>query len=275
MKERRVESYWVRNLLCGAVIGAGAILPGVSGSVLAVILGIYRPMMEMLTHPFQSLPKYWNWLLPLGIGGAAGFWIFAKGITLALSYSAAITTWLFVGLIVGTFPQLLREAGKEGHPPSAWLSFAVCGTVMFTALFYISRVASIHVEPNFWWWCFCGVLWGAGVVIPGMTTSSILMALDLYRPVMDGLSQMRLSILLGAVPGMLVTIAALAHVVSWLFRKHYAQAFYGILGIVTASTLVIIPVFYSGVGEVLLAVACGVGGFVLAYLLGKLDVPEK
>lgn len=275
MKGRSAEFHWFRNLLCGILIGAAAILPGVSGGVLAVIFEIYRPMMEMLTHPVLSLPKYWKWIPPLGIGWAIGFWVFAKGIVLALNYSTAVTTWLFVGLIIGTLPQLLREAGKEGHPHSAWLSFALCGAAMFAALFYVSRVAAIHVEPNFWWFGFCGVLWGAGVVIPGMTTASILMALDLYQPLMDGLSQMRFSILLAAIPGMLLTIAALARVVSWLFEKHYAQAFHGILGIVVASTLVIIPVRYHGIGEILLAGICGAGGFALAFLLGKLDMQEK
>lgn len=275
MAEKSVGAHWLRNLLCGILIGAGAILPGVSGGVLAVVFGIYRPMMELLTHPRVSLPKYWKWMPPLGIGWAIGFWVFAKGIALALNYSASITTWLFIGLIAGTFPQLFREGGKEGRPRSAWVSFVLCGAVMFAGLFYVSRVAGIHVEPNFWWYGFCGVLWGAGVVIPGMTTASILMALDLYQPLMAGLSQMRFSILLSALPGMLLTIAALAHAASWLFQKHYPQAFHGILGIVAASTLVIIPVSYRGAGEILLAALCGIGGFALAFLLGKLDGAEK
>ena len=40
----------LRDFLCGVLIGAGAILPGVSGGVLAVVFGIYRPLMEMLTR---------------------------------------------------------------------------------------------------------------------------------------------------------------------------------------------------------------------------------
>ena len=45
----------VRWLLCGVLIGAGAILPGVSGGVLAVIFDIYRPFMELLTSPRKAL----------------------------------------------------------------------------------------------------------------------------------------------------------------------------------------------------------------------------
>ena len=49
--------HWLRNLLCGLLIGAGAILPGVSGGVLAVVFDIYRPFMEVLTHPRSAIPR--------------------------------------------------------------------------------------------------------------------------------------------------------------------------------------------------------------------------
>ena len=46
MSERGSRTiHWLRNLLCGILIGAGAILPGVSGGVLAVVFDIYRPFM--------------------------------------------------------------------------------------------------------------------------------------------------------------------------------------------------------------------------------------
>ena len=76
LKRNRDENYrihWLRDLLCGALIGAGAILPGVSGGVLAVVFDIYRPFMELLTHPRAAIPKYWRWFLPIGLGCVAGF----------------------------------------------------------------------------------------------------------------------------------------------------------------------------------------------------------
>ena len=74
---------WLRDLLCGALIGAGAILPGVSGGVLAVVFDVYRPMMETLAHPGRGIRKYWHIFLPLGIGWAVGFLGLAKGISAA------------------------------------------------------------------------------------------------------------------------------------------------------------------------------------------------
>lgn len=262
---------WLRDLLCGVFIGAGAILPGVSGGVLAVVFDLYRPFMEVLTHPTRALPKYWRWIPALVLGWCIGFLGFARGIAVMMKLSGAVTIWLFIGLIVGTLPQLFREAGREGRTRGSWVSFSLCFSLMFGGLFYMSHVASIHVEPNFWWYNFCGALWGMGVIVPGMTTSSILMAMDLYQPLMEGLASLNLSVLLSTLPGMAVTIVALARLVSWVFRRNYSLAFHGILGIVVASTLVIVPQSYAGTTEGLLSALCCMGGFLLAYLLGRLD----
>lgn len=270
-QRNQARTRWLRHLLCGALIGAGAILPGVSGGVLAVVFGIYRPFMEVLTRPREAVPRHWRMLIPLGLGWCAGFLGFARGIAAAITLSNAVTTWLFIGLIVGTVPSLFREAGKEGRTAAAWGSFALCALSVFGGLFYVSRVAHVEVEPNFGWYNFCGALWGMGIVIPGMTSSSVMMALGLYRPMLEGLARLDLLVLSAALPGMFLTIALLARLVTWFFRRHYAVAFHGILGFVIASTLVILPTRYTGPGEMLLSALCCAAGFALAFFLARMD----
>ena len=262
---------WLRDLLCGFLIGAGAILPGVSGGVLAVVFDIYRPFMEVLTHPRTAVPKYWKWFPPIALGWCAGFLGFAKGIAAAMNLSDAVTVWLFIGLIVGTVPSLFREAGKEGRCAASWLSMLACAAAVFAGLFYVSRVVHLEVTPNFWWYNFCGVLWGAGIVIPGMTSSSVMMALGLYQPMLEGLAHLDLLVLSACLPGLVLSVALLARLVSWFFHRYYAVAFHGILGFVIASTLVIIPTEYTGAGEMALSALCCVGGFLLAFFLARLD----
>lgn len=270
-RDRNVVLRWLRDFLCGALIGAGAILPGVSGGVLAVVFDIYRPFMEVLTHPRTALPKYWRWLPALGLGWAVGFLGFAKGIAAAIDRSDTVTTWLFIGLIVGTVPSLFREAGKEGRSAAACVSLVVCAVSVFAGLFYVGRVAQYSVTPNFWWYNFCGVLWGMGIVIPGMTSSSVMMALDLYQPMLEGLANLDFLVLSASLPGLVLTVLLLARLVNWLFQRFYGVAFHGILGVVVASTLVIVPTRYDGAGEILLCVLCCGGGFLLAFFLDRLD----
>ena len=269
-KTRNEKLRFFKNFLCGALIGVGAILPGVSGGVLAVIFDVYQPMMELLTHPRRVLPRSWSWLVPLGIGWAVGFVLFAKGIAVLLDASASVTIWLFIGLIVGTIPALFREAGRQGRGAGAWVSLILCFSLMLWGMYRVSHMADLHVEPNFWWCSFCGALWGMSVVIPGLTSSPVLIALDLYQPLLDGLSRLEWGMLLSTVPAMLLTIALLARLVSWFFRRFYVLAYHGILGVVLASTLAIIPEGGSG-GETAASLACALGGFALAYFFSRLE----
>jgi putative membrane protein len=270
-KDQNFMVRWLRDLLCGLLIGAGAILPGVSGGVLAVAFDIYRPFMEVLTHPKTAIPKYWKWFPPLILGWCIGFLGFAKGIAAAIDLSSTVTTWLFIGLIVGTVPALFREAGREGRNAVSWTSLFLCALIIFGGLFYVGHVVHAAVEPGFWWYNFCGALWGMSVVIPGMTSSSVMMALGLYQPMLEGLANLDLLVLSASLPGMFLTIALLARLVNWFFQHYYSIAFHGILGFVLASTLVIVPTAYSSGLEILLSAVCCAGGFALAFFLARLE----
>jgi putative membrane protein len=113
------------------------------------------------------------------------------------------------------------------------------------------------------------------VIIPGLTSSSIMMALGLYQPMMDGLARMDLWVLSATLPGMILAIILLSRFVNWFLEHHYSAAFHGILGIVLASTLVIIPSDYPSFGEIALSAICCIIGFLLAFLLARLDQKTK
>ena len=261
----------LRDFLCGFLIGGGAILPGVSGGVLAVVFGIYQPCMELLISPKKALPKYWRMLPALGLGVGMGFLLFAKGITVLFALSDAVAVWLFIGLILGTVPQLFREAGREGRNRGAWLALVGCFLVMFSVLWLVSHGASRQVTPSFGWYAFSGVLFGMGTIIPGMTTSTVLMALGLYEPVLNAMTELNIPVLATIAPGVVLSILLMARMVNWLFKRHHTLAFHGILGIVLASTLVIVPVSYQGLAEIILSAVCCVGGFGIARLMDRLD----
>jgi len=268
------SNFWIRILrdfLCGFLIGGGAILPGVSGGVLAVVFGIYQPCMEILISPKKALPKYWMMLPPLGLGVVMGFFLFAKGLTVLFALSDAVAVWLFIGLILGTVPQLFREGGKEGRSYGAWLALGGCFAVMFTALWLVSHGASRQVTPGFGWYLFSGVLFGMGTIVPGMTTSSVLMALGLYEPVLNAMTELNIPVLTAIAPGVVLSVLLMARLVNWLFKRYHALAFHGIIGVVLASTLVIVPVSYEGFAEILLSAVCCVGGFGIACLMDRLD----
>ena len=114
-----------------------------------------------------------------------------------------------------------------------------------------------------------------GIVIPGMTSSSVMMALDLYQPVLEGLANLDFLVLSASLPGLLLTVFLLARLVTWCFRRCNSVGFHGIFGIVLASTLVIILTSYRGAWEIVLSALCCAGGCALAYFLARLDQRMK
>ncbi len=260
---------FVVRVIQGAIIGAGAILPGISGGVLCVIFGIYRPMMAVLAHPIKNVKLYWKMFIPIAIGWAIGFVGLAGAIAALLSLNAAVIISLFVGLIIGTFPSLFREGAKSGTSKGMWIALAV-STLALLAFFYTLKFStSTAVTPSFGWYIFCGALWGISLIVPGMSSSSLLMFLGLYQPMSAGIASFDMNVLFPFAIGIIGTVLLLARLVNHLFNKHYGIAFYCVIGFVIASTIPIIPISFAGFGEAALCVAAAVAGFVGSFFMDR------
>lgn len=101
------------RVLQGALIGLGAVLPGISGGVLCVVFGIYKPVMELLSNPFKNFKTHVPKLIPVIIGGIIGFMGIANLLAFFLEKYPDPSVCLFVGLIGGMLPSLFREAGEQ------------------------------------------------------------------------------------------------------------------------------------------------------------------
>ena len=263
-----IRKFAVR-VIQGAIIGAGAILPGISGGVLCVVFGIYRPMMAVLAHPFQNIKLYWRMFIPIAIGWAVGFVGLAGLIAKLLSLNGAVIVSLFIGLIAGTFPSLFREGAKNGKSKGMWVALAI-STIALLAFFYALKFSNATaVTPSFGWYVFCGALWGISLIVPGMSSSSVLMFLGLYQPMSEGIATFDFAVLVPFAIGIAGTVLLLARIVNHLFDKHYGIAFYCVIGFVIASTIPIIPISFAGVGEAALCVAAAVAGFAGSFFMDR------
>lgn len=265
----------ILRVLQGVLIGAGAILPGVSGGVLAVIFGIYRPAMELLTHPKRALARYWRMLLAVAVGWVIGFLGGGGAILVLFHQSETVATCLFIGLILGTFPDLWREAGAQGRSRSSIAAMLLSFLALFSVLACVKFGSFSEMRADFGGFLFCGALWGLSFIIPGMTSSSILMAVGLLTPMVDGITHLDLSVLLPWTIGMCGVVALFARLVSKIFDAHYPLAYHAVIGVVLASTLAIIPTGFASSGEMIWSAVCAVLGAVLAALGGKIRPQEE
>ncbi|HIZ12267.1 MAG TPA: DUF368 domain-containing protein [Candidatus Eubacterium faecavium] len=270
----------IMRLIHGAFIGLGAVLPGISGGVLCVVFGVYRPIMELLSHPFKAIKKHAKLLIPVVIGIGVGFLAISKLLGFLLNKYPDPSVCLFVGLIAGMLPSLFREAGQKGRSNGSFISLGICFIVVLALLLGLNAV-NVKIEPNFGWYIFCGFCIALSVIAPGMSFSTLLMPLGLYTPLVEGIGNLDFSVLIPAGIGGLITVILLAKAIDTLMNRHYSVAFHGIIGIVIAATIVIIPFksFASGIKEAVINIVCIAAGVVIALVLDKFNskvtVPEK
>ncbi len=264
------------KILEGALIGLGAVLPGISGGVLCVVFGVYKPVMELLSHPFKNFKTHVPKLLPIIIGVGIGFLGIANVLAFFLEKYPAPSVCLFVGLIAGMIPSLWREAGEQGRSKNSYVSLIVAGLIVFAILSSL-QIFSVTIMPNFGWYIFCGFCLALSVIAPGMSFSTLLMPLGLYTPFVDGIGKLNFDILIPAGIGGLVTVICLAKAVDSLFEHHYSVAFHAIVGIVIVATIMIIPFssFLVSVTQVIINLVCISVGVVSALLLDKFNSGVK
>lgn len=260
------------RILQGALIGLGAVLPGISGGVLCVVFGIYKPLMELLADPFHNFKTHVPKLLPVIIGGAIGFLGIANLLAFLLDRYPNPSVCVFVGLITGMLPSLFREAGEQGRSKASFISLSIAMVFVFALLLGL-KAASVQITPNFFWYLFCGFCLALSVIAPGMSFSTLLMPLGLYTPFVEGIGHLDFSVLLPGGIGALATILLFAKAVDTLFKRHYSVAFHAIVGVVIAATIMIIPFgsFTASVSSCIINIVCIVAGIVAALALDKFN----
>ena len=263
---------WLVLLLQGAIIGTGAILPGVSGGVLCVAFGIYEPMMNFLEHPFRTFKKQSGLFIPIIIGGLIGFVLLAKLVEIFFSAYAAIAMALFSGLICGTMPNLFKST-VESHPTKGWTGFVI--TLAFSYVFFCAMESGMGaggLEPNFGWYVFCGFIWGLSMVVPGLSSSSLLLFMGLYQPMAAGIGNLDMAVCIPLGIGFIITILIFARVMNRLLANHHAVITKLILGFVVSSIIMILPTEFASALDVVISLVAFVVGFWFADWMDNLKL---
>lgn len=279
-------SNFLLKVVQGAFVGFGFVLPGLSGGVLCVVFGIYKTIMEFLADPFGKFKTHFPKLLPVGIGGIIGILGIAKLFEVLLENFKAPSVCVFIGLIVGMLPSLFREAGLEGRSKKSYVSLTIA--MLFTlallgGLLFGKSYFKFSIELNTGWSLFSGFCLALSVIAPGMSSNTLLMPLGLYDPVIAALGGLDFSVLIPAGIGGLATVVLLSKPINKLFERHYSVAFHTIVGIVIASTIMIVPaaaaeeetailsLFASSVSGTIINIICIVVGVVAALALDKFN----
>ncbi len=250
-----------KKLLAGFVIGVGAIIPGLSGGILAVSMGLYEPAVDAVANIFKTPKKSIGFLFPLAIGGAVGLVLFMFLLEWLLADFRTAVICVFLGLVAGSVPATIRECNAKGfkryYPVFAVIGFvAAFGLIVGDLISQGGEVVARTITPLYA--MLCGGILMVGVVVPGVSTSFILLNMGLYdnflalfTSVPDHFMQawragegffasiaaafQDLPLMLCALLGMLIVAVPSVFLIKKLLERFHGPAYYLIFGILVAT----------------------------------------
>lgn len=242
---------FILNIFKGVFIGAGAILPGISSGVLCVILGIYEELISRVLHFFKNFKENVLFFLPLIIGTGISIIFISKILLFLLENYSIPTSYCFIGLILGCVPAVFKYANHTSNYEKnniflkyLFLVFTFCFSIYLIALEYKTNTLNeLNTNTSFIELFKSGFLMSAGVVIPGISNTVILMLLGTYNLYLGALSSLNLNILIPMGIGLLVGGFLFLKIIEFLFLKFKTYTYYGIIGFTLGSIFVLFPGF--------------------------------
>ena len=186
------------SILKGVLIGAGAILPGISSGVLCVIFGIYEKLVDSVLGLFQDFKKNATFLLPIAIGVIIGFFLFGSLLNSVFHIYESECKLLFLGLILGSIPSLFKQINVKNKFRLSFLLYTFLSFAFGLFLFLLENQISnscISMQNNFIFLFLSGFAMSAGVIVPGISSTVILMCFGTYYIYLEAISIFNLSVL--------------------------------------------------------------------------------
>ena len=254
---------FLSNCIKGIFIGAGAILPGISSGVICVIFGIYEKLLDSILHFFQNVKQNFKFLFPLAIGGFIGVFLFGNLLNYVFYTFPIQTKSIFIGLILGSIPPLLKQIHQGTSFQIKYVPFFLIALLTGGLSVLLERHLQLSYSLeniNFIYLFICGICMSAGVIIPGVSNTVILMLLGVYGIYLSAVSSMFLPVLVPLGLGLIVGSFFFMKLTKFLLDNFYLQTFYAIVGFTVGSIFVLFPELHSGL-DICISLLCVVLGF--------------
>lgn len=256
----------------GIVVGLGGVAPGLSGSVLLIIFGLYQKTLDALGNLLKDFRKNLRFLAPLAAGMLLGVLLFSKLLAFFLNNYEMPTRFCFLGLILGTLPMVWQEVKKEGFSRKYYGVIALAAA-LGTWFFTVNPNAFPQItDPNLLQKLLLGVAVAATAIIPGVDPAVFLSTLGFYEMYVAALADVNLSVLIPMAGGLAVGAVAISFAMSRLFQRFYTVSYSVIFGIflsmipnMLTEDCVLGRNTASGISVVVLAL-----GFLVSWCLGSL-----
>lgn len=273
---------WLKLFVVGVVFGIANVIPGVSGGTMLVIFGVYDELTEAISG-IKAIFKHLGFLIPLGLGGAAGIFGFAVVVKWLFNNFGLQTNMFFIGLILGSIPLIVKIGTSERKAKPVCIIPFVIAMAAVIGLTVLQRADIVNLTTQtvegfdvlfMLKIMVCAVLAAVTMIIPGVSGSFVMMLLGIYQTVIDSITTLRLVVLVPFAIGAVIGIIGGAKLISVLIGKNKLMVYSAILGLVVGSVYAILPedfgfTLQTGYGFVCLFF--GVLAAVFVEKLGRID----
>lgn len=267
--------------LIGILIGTAMIIPGVSGAVIAVIFGVYDKLIASLTNLFKDFKKNMLFLSVLGSGILVGA-IWFSNIMMFLYEKCEVATKLsFIGLILGGVPFLIGEVRKNKEEKINIKILFITLLFSLTLWYFSKNLINLTIDfnnsskvINFLLLFLAGFIYSVGKVIPGISSSFLLIIIGMYEFVLSVMANPVNALItsfdkiLPFILGLIFGVIVLFKLMNFLLDKKFGLTYSIIIGFVIGSIPALIPKFNFNL-EFITGIIVMIVSFVLSYKLTK------
>jgi putative membrane protein len=232
----------------GLVVGASMLIPGVSGGTTAIILGIYDKLIHAVSSFFKNIKENLVFILIFCLGAGIGILFFSRIMLYAVETWHLPMMFLFLGAILGSIPMLYRQAKVVKFSP-LYILFTLIGIAIVLSLGYLPKPESefagqgiVHLVMLF----VTGMIIAVALVLPGISTSHMLLILGMYNTTLEAIKGLNISWLLPIALGGLAGIILTTRLIEKALTKFPAISYFFIIGFVLGSIIDVFPGFPSG-----------------------------
>ena len=260
----------ISNFIKGIFIGSGAILPGISSGVICMVLGLYEKLLNSILNFFKDIKGNIKFLFPIACGGIVGIILFSNILSYCFNIIPCQTKSLFIGLLLGSIYVLamsnLKDDISTKNHISKYISFLICFLIGI-GLIYLENIinySSNYTTNNFStsFLILSGFFMSMGIVVPGVSSTVILMLLGVYSTYLSAVSMVNMSVLFPMMLGAGIGSIIFMKIIQYLLNNFHAQTIFGIIGFSLGSVLILYP-GYTFSFESLVSIIILVLGFVI------------
>jgi len=255
------------NFIKGIFIGAGAILPGISSGVICMILGLYEKLLDSVLNFFKDIKKNIKFLFPIISGTLIGIILFSGIILYCFNVIPCQTKSLFIGLLLGSIYILSKSTINNSNKYNN-ISFFVC-FIVGIGLIYLENIinfSSEYVVNQFsaLFLILSGFFMSIGIVVPGVSSTIILMLLGVYSTYLSAISIVNMTVLFPMFIGVSIGSIVFMKIIQILLNKYHSQTMFGIIGFSLGSVLILFPGYTFNLESII-----GLILLVLGFIIGK------